>query len=716
MADMTFNMLLRLMDQWSGPADKVRASMRNLSTSAQNLRRTMGKKIKAGFSEDEIAHALARSENRISAAQNRLVGAAARATVLAAPVMAAGNSQEALIDFANLAEISAERTAQLAGELNGLRKETGKSNGQLLAGLSEYVGKGMSLDAALASLRATGRAAKATTSEIGTMAASGFAVMDNLMVAPDQLGKAFDVMAKSGKEGSFELGAMARNFPEITAQAKALKMEGMDAVASLAAALQIAMKSAGSEDQAANNMANFLGKITAPDTVKKFKKLGVDIEREMKTAADRGADPLEHMLMVIDDLTGGDAFKMGELFADKQVLDFLRAMIPNMKEYQRIRAAAAGADGVIDADYARVMQGFNQQWGELRNSVTALVGASGALLPIFTDIMRTATSTVETVAAWTAANPELTATIVKGTAAFLAFGVATRVVGYGMALAQGGLLRTASLFLKFDKAGKNVSALGRSARFAGRNMGRLTRIMRTPLKWSIAPIKWTAALIPKIPWVTLTGGKLALSALITPLKWTSKILPNFAPALARFAGFRQDASKEITKLSKHVDLKSKAMQRSLSRLKWGAFGAGLGMISAMRDIPEDPKVFGSFQEDRKKSFENAMRQTPIIKHVMQLGDWQLDQKEAFQKWRDQPRDPAPAVRGSIRDGTAPMPGETTYQSTKNLDIKVQVDMPVTINKEMKMDSAAIAREAGKAVGADVERKIRGSLNDAENAE
>lgn len=91
---------------------------------------------------------------------------------------------------------------------------------------------------------------------------------------------------------------MARNFPELTANASALKMQGVPAVASLAAALQIAMKSAGSADQAANNMSNFLGKITSPDTVKNFKKMGIDIEKEMKSAAAKGTDPLLHSLEI----------------------------------------------------------------------------------------------------------------------------------------------------------------------------------------------------------------------------------------------------------------------------------------------------------------------------------------------------------------------------------------------------------------------------------
>lgn len=612
-SDLSFSMLIRLMDGWSGPADKVRQSMRNVAQGAREMQRTMGRKIKTGFSADEVEAALSRSERRITEARGRLMGAAAMAVTLGTPVIQAGNFEEKLIDFANLAEIDRERVVQLKQELNALRALTGQSNSQLLEGVATYVGKGMDLDAALAALPATGRAAKATKSQFDEMANSGYAVMDNLGVAPDKLRQAFDIMAKSGKEGSFELAAMARKFPEITAGAKALKMDGVDAVASLSAALQIAMKSAGSEDQAATNMTNFLGKITAPDTVKKFRKFGVDVEKEMRIALERGADPLEHMLLVIKKMTDGDAFKMGELFADKQVLDFLRAMIPNMEEYQRIKAEALGADGVIDADYERVMQGFNEETRQLKNSVAALLGASGALLPIFTDIIRQIRFGVEAVSAWTAANPELTATIVKGTAALLAFGIGTRLVGFGFAILQGGILRTVALFLKFDKAGKNISLLGRAARRAGWSISRLyrggrglARLMRTPLRWSIAPLRWTASLVPTLTSkafkaLALGGGKLTVRALLTTLSWGATLIPFLTPlkfkALA-IGGKKLAVSSLVTALTWTSTL--------LPGVKWS------GVISRSGKFGMNAAGWGKLITPLKWAAKSGLRFIPVI--------------------------------------------------------------------------------------------------------
>ena len=526
MTDLNVALILRMIDQFSGPADKVRAAIRGMGNSAKEFRQGFAAQIRAGFSEANIADALAKNEQAVNKARGRLMGAFGMGLTLAAPVMASAKMESSLISYGNLASLTGEKVRALGADLGALsrRDQTGMSSGQLLSGLETYVGKGLDQDAALKALLATGRAAKATRSEFDLMAASGFAVMDNRDVKPEQLRKVFDVMAQGGKDGGFELRDMAKAFPEITAGAKALGMEGVDGVASLTALLQIATKSAGSTDQAANNFSNFLGKLASPDTVKNFSKFGVDVQAELNKAAASGADPLEHMLGVIQKVTGGDQFKMGELFADKQVLDFLRAAIPNLEEYRRIKAKALGADGVVDKDFAAEMQGLEENVTQLKNSLIELNSASGALLPALTDITKQATSFIYAVTDWTKANPELTAGIVKWGAAALAGGVALRVLGYGFALMGGPLIRVVSWFLKFNDAGRNVSIAAKAVRGLFSVFGGLAKLGKFSLSALIAPLRWTAGLIPRIPWAVLTGGKFALRSRVAPLRWTAGLI------------------------------------------------------------------------------------------------------------------------------------------------------------------------------------------------
>jgi len=554
----------------------------------------------------------------------------------------AGDLEDQFAEFQNLTGIDDTRLVQLREELDGLRDVTKTSVSEMLDGLAVLVGKGMDFEDAIAALPAAGRAAKATKTSFDEMGASGFALYDNLKVAPEELRKAFDIMAMGGKEGGFELSAMARKFPEITAGARALKMEGLDSVAQLTAALQIAMKSAGSEDQAATNLSNFLGKLTSPETVRRFAKMGVSIEDELRKAAENGVSPFEHMLGVIDDLTGGDALKMGELFGDKQVLDFLRAMIPNLEEYRRIKDAALSADGVVDADFKNAIDTFNESKAQLGESVGKLFSLPPEVLESLTDLFQKADAIVERMIVWKKENPKLVKTLFLGATALGAMAVA----GGALLTAAAGLIGTMAV-LRFGLVG-----LGARAAFAaGDLMGvggafrGLTRLPRFALSTLLTPVRWTARLVSRIPWALLTGGKfalsglltpvrwtarlvaklpwarlagrLALSSLVTPLRWTAALLPNFAPALARFTGFRRAASAEITQLSTHVGRQSAAMQRSLSRIRWGAFSAGAMTYLAMRNIPDNPEDLAAFQENNVRSMDRFFRNTPGISHLIE---------------------------------------------------------------------------------------------------
>jgi hypothetical protein len=154
---------------------------------------------------------------------------------------------------------------------------------------------------------------------------------------------------------------MAQYFPMLTAQAKSLHMTGTEGIATLGAALQIAMKGAPDSATAANNFQNFLAKLTNPETVRKFESMGVDIESAMKQSMAAGKNPIEEMVLLIDQLTGGDKFRIGELFGDMQVIDFLNPMLQNLEEFKNIKAATLAASGVVDKDFANISKVSQEQ-------------------------------------------------------------------------------------------------------------------------------------------------------------------------------------------------------------------------------------------------------------------------------------------------------------------------------------------------------------------
>ncbi|MBV6651057.1 MAG: hypothetical protein KI789_15135, partial [Hoeflea sp.] len=199
---------------------------------------------------------------------------------------------------------------------------------------------------------------------------------------------------------------------------------GREAVNFLGAALQIARKGTSDPAEAANNLKNFLSKILAPQTIKKFAEAGVDIEAVMRDAATKGINPVEAVMQKIVKLSGVSgseieklmqsakangmegaealgyvrdqlekihgAGALGELFQDVQVMDFLIPFLGNVEEYKRIKDEVAKATGAnIGEDFETQMMGLNRQlvtFKEIGSQAIREVGlAFGTWLPMINE-------------------------------------------------------------------------------------------------------------------------------------------------------------------------------------------------------------------------------------------------------------------------------------------------------------------------------------------
>ncbi|WP_372069790.1 phage tail tape measure protein (plasmid) [Tistrella mobilis] len=318
---------------------------------------TLGRRFRTAIAPaGDLSRAIKTAEDRMSALQGRLTRqaltggiAGAGATMALAPSVAWGRQLQLL---GNTAGFDPAQLDAVRAQIIGLSGPTAQKVEDLTRGLEVLIGKGLAPDKAIASLERVGVTALATGADIDDLSTTTFALIDNMQMAPDQIGRAMDMLAQAGKLGGFELRDMARDFPQLTAAAQALGMKGAEGVATLSTAVQIALKGAGSPSEAANNFANFLAKITAPETVKRFADMGVDLESEFKAAMADGLDPVRWMVERVTEMTDGDQFKMGELFGDMQVLNFLKPMIANLDEFDRMRAQVLTAQGVVDKDAA----------------------------------------------------------------------------------------------------------------------------------------------------------------------------------------------------------------------------------------------------------------------------------------------------------------------------------------------------------------------------
>jgi hypothetical protein len=300
-----------------------------------------------------------------------------------------------LISLGNVGELTAAQLRPIGKEIFALQKVTNQTQGDLFAGVNTLVASGLSPKLAVDFLKPIGMAATAEDADIRALAQTTFTVYDNLKVPVNDLNKALNIMTLAGKRGRFELKDMAREFPALSAGARLLGLAdqksalglggGLRTVSQMSAGLQIAMKGAGTPEQAANNMANFYQKVFSNDTMVNMKKITGDPMKLVKTwgaALKEGKDPMLETLGYLNQLTTfkDPAYKsaaIGKIFSDRQVQDFVKIMMPNLREYAKLRdewAKSAPRDqDVIGKDYTRIMQSTAEQWKLMKINSASII-------------------------------------------------------------------------------------------------------------------------------------------------------------------------------------------------------------------------------------------------------------------------------------------------------------------------------------------------------
>ncbi|MDU9028694.1 phage tail tape measure protein [Pseudomonas mediterranea] len=282
----------------------------------------------------------------------------------------------------------------------------------------------------------TATATRASMNDLGSVA---IALSDNLGIGAAGLERSMNMLAFAGKSGQFELADMAKWLPQLTPQFAALGITGERAVAEIGASLQIARRGAGSNDEAANNYKNFLSKLTAPETLKAFEKAGIDLKGSMKNLVSEGLSPAQAMLNILTAHLGkkapaaaaeygkalnikdeqerqtalarlDEAYKLGALFADQQVLSFIRPALANQKDLTGIEQGSKNAadQGLLDQDWAKRMGSTKEQLKELRNNLTDIgLSVGSALLPAIVDVSRAVVPLMRSFSAWAEQHPGL---------------------------------------------------------------------------------------------------------------------------------------------------------------------------------------------------------------------------------------------------------------------------------------------------------------------
>lgn len=353
-----------------------------------------------------------------------ILGAAAAAISFMAPIQSAAAFDQSLRDIvvtANYVGDAAERRiTALSNTVSQLALQVGIASSSLVEAGGLLIAAGMDEALAERMLTPIARVSKAASALPNDVAKVAFALNNTLRIPVEQSELALAKLVTAGKLGRFEFRDMAREIPELAAQFQKFGITGMEAVETIGASLQVAMFGTDNTQAAANNFKNFLSKLLSPEAIKKFSDMGVNITGVMQNAAARGINPIEAAIQKIVSLTGlsaaklngiftankakgmtdaeataaaleqikniAGAEKLGALFGDMQVLDFLLPMLANINAYKEFKAeiANAGLD-VIAKDYATQWAGLSTQLsitGEIGTQAVNRIGlAFGANLP-----------------------------------------------------------------------------------------------------------------------------------------------------------------------------------------------------------------------------------------------------------------------------------------------------------------------------------------------
>ena len=309
------------------------------------------------------------------------------------------------------------------------------------------------------------RAATATRTSAQDWAKVAAVWQNSLKGAARDFGAVQNIMAYAGDQGSFEIPDQVKWMQSLAPMMAGLA-SGKEAVAEIGASLQIAKIGAGSTDEAANNFKNFLTKIFARDTQKQFADLGIDLQGSIASYKAAGISPIEGMLSVIErylnakspealagfksamkiknDTARDEAlqalaknFGLGDMFADMQVMAFIRPMLANMDRYREIRAGALRA-----ADNDLLASAYDQRLKSPLEATKTLMVSSrdlaitlgDQLAPSFISLTQELLPLIQGTKHWVATHPQFVSGAFKLISALLAIKIATIGLKLGLNL------------------------------------------------------------------------------------------------------------------------------------------------------------------------------------------------------------------------------------------------------------------------------------------
>lgn len=447
-------------------------------------------------------------------------GATAAGMVLAQPMKKQMDYDRSLAMTSNTAFAERDVAGRIAGkaELNNAVKSAveigGGTKEDALGALDTMLASGaVKADTAMKLLPTLQKGATATGASTDDLAKIAISAMQQFDISEDQIGEVLDKAVAAGQAGNFELADMARWLPQQMAAGKSAGLKGMAGFEALLVANQQARVTAGTSDEAGNNLVNLLAKLTSKETSDRFRKLdikgkdgkdhGVDFIASMEAQKKKGKNSIEAFMNIMDQVIGQDGkyqalqkklksakkedqaqvlnemtnlvegTAIGQIISDRQALMALLGIRNNVSLGKEVKESLDKSEGAVDTSHAVIKDTNSYKVEDAKNNVdfAQMEGMKG-----FNDALGDVSVKI---AEYAKAYPDLTGKIVTAGTVVASLSAATITAAGSLRLlgGKGGLgLGVGDALSK--GAGVTGAAGGTAAAASTTKMGRLAKFGR----------------------------------------------------------------------------------------------------------------------------------------------------------------------------------------------------------------------------------------------
>ncbi|EQB2066972.1 TPA: phage tail tape measure protein [Yersinia enterocolitica] len=245
-------------------------------------------------------------------------GITAASAVLAQPVRNQMSYDRRVASMANTAYAEEGVSGRQAGKQHLIRmirnavSTGGGSKDSAADTLDAMLASGaVSMDSAETLLPILQKYATSTGADPRDLANIAIRLKQTFSIKDQDIEKALNMAIVGGQEGSFELVDMAKWLPQQLAAASNVGMSGLDDFSTLIGVNQGAAITAGSSDEAGNNVVNLLAKISSKDAANSAAKIkyngkGIDLPGSIAAAKGKGVNQIDAFMGIIDKVVGND--------------------------------------------------------------------------------------------------------------------------------------------------------------------------------------------------------------------------------------------------------------------------------------------------------------------------------------------------------------------------------------------------------------------------